>query len=362
MSAQFDLKNLVNKNREGWDHPGVRTSVRQNFERMIKCRTAALGAEVYTDGSREYLFFHSCKSRSCPSCGWKATLNWQRKLMQGLPDVDYVGICFTIPGKLRLFFKLNRDLLHDLPALAAEVIQGCIRDTYHVTSPLIAVLHTFGEKLNFHPHVHILVAAGGLQESTNTWLPHLFFDEVALAKLWQATVIRFLRRALSLNLVSGSSEIEQLEYALDSEEARLRWMTNISRPMHRKHLVAYAARYACRPPIAQSRIVKFDAQSVEFLTKDRKKKLTLPLYVFIRNLAEHVPDHYRHTVRCFGLWSPRGKNQSASSLFLALGLRKPTPSRPLLWRESILKDFGRDPLLHNGRELTWVRQAPPNHS
>lgn len=106
--------------------------------------------------------------------------------MQGLPDVEYVGICFTIPGKLRPFFKLNRGLLHDLPALAAEVIQGWIQETYDVESPMIAVLHTFGEKLNFHPHVHTLTAAGGLHKSTNTWLRHLSFDEVGLAKRWQA--------------------------------------------------------------------------------------------------------------------------------------------------------------------------------
>jgi hypothetical protein len=363
MSTQrFGLKDLVTKNRCQWDHPETRLSVRKNFARMVKCRTPALGAEVYSNGSKEYFFYHSCKSSSCPSCGWKATLNWQQRLLETLPDVPYTGMCFTIPGSLRPFFKENRYLLYDLPALAAEVIHLWAKSQIGIRIPLIIVLHTFGEKLNFHPHVHILAATGGLQESTNTWIPNLSFNRFALRKLWQTIVVRYLQRALALGLVVCHVEIDTLKRNLSAEAARPCWVINISRRMNKKHFLGYAARYARRPPIAQSRLIRFDDATVEFLTKDRKTKLVSSMSVFMSNLAEHVPDHYRHSVRCFGLWSPAGKHQTSSSLFFSLGQLKPIPSKPLKWHESIRKYFGRDPLVdEQGKELFWVRKTAPSH-
>ena len=117
------LKEILLATRAHWDRTEIRPVVRENFDKMINCRTPALGAEVFASETEEKLVYHTCKSRSCPSCGQRATLLWQREQWSALPDVPYAGIGFTMPDVLWPIFRQNRQLLHDLPALAAAVIQ-----------------------------------------------------------------------------------------------------------------------------------------------------------------------------------------------------------------------------------------------
>jgi transposase-like zinc-binding protein/putative transposase len=118
--------------------------------------------------------WHTCKSRFCPSCGWRATLQWQLEQEASLPDVPYAAIGFSMPDVLWPIFKQNRHLLHDLPAIAASVITRWVRLRYGARVLVIVVPHTFGRRLNFNCHLHILVSAGGLHEFEGRWieLPH----------------------------------------------------------------------------------------------------------------------------------------------------------------------------------------------
>jgi hypothetical protein len=77
--------------RATWDQPGYRTAVRVNFDKVLKCRTGALGSEVYASCTEQKVVHHTCKSRACPSCGHRATTLWQREMWAGLPDVDFAG-------------------------------------------------------------------------------------------------------------------------------------------------------------------------------------------------------------------------------------------------------------------------------
>ena len=146
---------------------------------MLNCRTAALGADVFASPTEEKIFFHTYKSRTCPSCGCRATLLWQRELWCSLPEISYVGINFTMPGVLWPIFKQNRHLLHDLSAVGAEVIQQWVKAKYGVRVLIMVVPHTFGAHLNFNSHLHILVSATGLHESEGRLTPRLRFDKGA---------------------------------------------------------------------------------------------------------------------------------------------------------------------------------------
>ena len=124
------LKQVLIATRALWDRPEIRPAVRENFDKMINCRTPALGAEVFASETEEKLVYHTCKSRSCPSCGQRATLLWQREQWNALPDIPYSGMGFTMPRELWPIFGRNRQLLHDLPALAAAVIQQWVKIRY----------------------------------------------------------------------------------------------------------------------------------------------------------------------------------------------------------------------------------------
>src|SRR6185437_7640098 len=101
-----------------------------------------------------------CKSRFCPSCGYRATLLWLEQQEADLPEIPYTGLVFTMPCELWSIFRDNRHLLHDLPTLGASVIQSWIRMKYGLKVLVIVVQHTFGGDLKFYPHLHVLVSAG----------------------------------------------------------------------------------------------------------------------------------------------------------------------------------------------------------
>jgi hypothetical protein len=167
MLTKEPLKQILTATRSTWDGPETRSAVRENFNKVLMCRTPDLGSEVYASDTEEKRVDHTCKSRTCPSCGHRATIQWQREKWCALPDIPYIGIVFTMPNVLWPIFRQNRHLLHDLPTLGAAVIQQWAKLKYGVRVLIMVIPHTFGGRLNFNSHLHILVSAGGLQESEN---------------------------------------------------------------------------------------------------------------------------------------------------------------------------------------------------
>jgi hypothetical protein len=127
------LKQILEASRDVWDRPGTRPAVRKNFAAVLDCGTWALGWEVYASDTDEKRCYHRCKSRFCPSCGYRSTLHWLEEQEAALLDIPYAGIVLTMPRELWTIFKRNRHLLHDLPVLGASVIQQWIRIRYGVS-------------------------------------------------------------------------------------------------------------------------------------------------------------------------------------------------------------------------------------
>ncbi|HEY4899740.1 MAG TPA: transposase [Terriglobales bacterium] len=363
MNNNQPLKQLLIATQAHWDHPEIRPAVRENFDKMINCRTPALGAEVLASETEEKLVYHSCKSRSCPSCGQRATLLWQREQWIALPDIPYVGLGFTMPRELWPIFRQNRRLLHDLPALAAAVIQQWVRIRYGVSILILVVPHTFGRHLNFNAHLHIMVSAGGLKESEGRWIAPLHFHRDKLMHMWRYAVITYLRAALEKGLLVSEASSEEIKVLLKTQYERW-WNVYVDHVRSKWHFLRYVARYVRRPPIAQHRFTKITDREVEFLTKDLKEKRVVTTHYaieeFVDALAAHVPDHYRHAMRRFGLLAPRTQRTTSAALFLLLGqTKRPRPQR-LSWRNSLRRYFGVDPLIDSrGQRMHWVRRLKP---
>jgi hypothetical protein len=359
------LKQILEATRHIWDRPETRPAVRENFKRMLDCRTPALGGEWYASETEERLFYHTCKSRFCPSCGYRATLLWQEEQDAVLPDIPYAGIVFTMPGVLWPIFKQNRHLLHDLAVLGADVIQQWVKLRYGVRVLILVVPHTFGGDLKFNTHLHILVSSAGLQESEGRWIPHIQFNKDALMRMWRYAVITHLREALKARVLkSNLSVCELTRIFTGAYERHPRWIIHLEQVVSKSHFVGYSARYVRRPPIPQRRLLKVTDGEVEFLAKDTKtERSVLTSYSpkeFVTRLAEHVPDCYRHAIRYFGLLAPRAKGQTWAALFAILGqTMRPRPERSS-WQNSLRKHFGVDPLIDSrGQAMHWVRQERP---
>jgi hypothetical protein len=327
---------------------------------MINCRTPALGAEIFASTTEEKLVYHTCKSRACPSCGHRATLLWQRDQWASLPNIRYAGIVFTMPDVLWPFFQQNRHLLHDLPALGAAVIQQWVRVKFGATVLVMVIPHTFGARLNFNSHLHILVSAEGLK--AGNWTKRLHFDREKLMHMWRFAVITFLRQALEAGILKSNLHPAALKAVL-ARQYRW-WSVHVDYFQSKEHFLRYAGRYARRLPIPQHRIEEITDETVRFSFKDKKLKMQVSARHspagFVALLAEHVPDRYRHAIRYFGLVAPRSKHLATTAIFVLLGQkRRSRPHRPG-WAFAIRRDFGRDPLIDShGRPMFWAGRMSP---
>ena len=146
-------------------------------------------------------------------------------------------------------------------------------------------------------------------------------------------------------------------------QGRRWWNVRVQGSQTKEHFLRYAARYVRHPPIAQHRITKVTDREVEFWKKDLKSKrrveMRCSMEEFVAVLAEHVPDHYRHAIRYYGLWAPGSKARTSSAIFALLRQRRRPRPRRLSWRRSLQRSFGRD-LDEQARFTTQVTETPPN--
>lgn len=183
--------------------------------------------------------------------------------------------------------------------------------------------------------------------------------------MWRYAVITHLRGALKAQVLKSHLAVQDLKRILTiAYEQHPEWIIFIDKIASKSHLLLYAARYGRRPPLASWRLLEVTDPEVVFVAKDTKTKRLVPtprqLSDFVRLLASHVPDSYRHSVRYFGLLSPRARGRMQAALFALLGqCIRPRPQR-LSWRDSLWKYFGVDPLVDScGQTMLWVRRERP---
>jgi Putative transposase/Transposase zinc-binding domain len=365
MKYRHPLKQVLSKTRSHWDDgDNVRPTVRKAFAKALQCQTAELGAEIYAGEKGDLIVYHTCKSRVCPSCGYRANVQWLRERWSALPETIYKGITFTMPDVLWPIFRDNPHLSRALSALAASVIQAEGSARYGLQVGVIAILHTFNGQLHFNSHVHTMVSGGALPAHLGKWTRRLYYNRKRLTAAWRSAVIELLRSALRVGRLQAKATANEMEALFTEQEGRW-WSIKIQSFKSKEHSLRYAGRYVRRPPIAQHRITFIDDQSLTFWSKDKKQRrrfyVTCSLEEFIDRWAQHIPERYQHTVRSFGLFAPRTLGQTAAAIFLLLGQKQRPRPRPRPWALSLKRDFGRDPLLEKtGKRMTWTRRMPPD--
>jgi len=359
------LKQILEKTRWYWDHDGVSPHVRVAFRKVLQCRTAALGAEIFASEDAELIVYHTCKSRACPSCGYWATKRWIPERAAALPPVRYVGITFSMPNVLWDIFRDNRVLADALPALAAGAINALIMARYGLRPGVIAFLHTFNGRLEFNSHVHTMVTAGGWRTSSGSWTSSVYYDRNILMRLWRSAVLGLLRSALRSGVLTTSKASDDVEALLDAQERW--WSVKIKSIDSIEHFFEYGGHYARRPVIAQRRITYIDERTVRFWAVDKISRkvvhIRCSLEEFIDRWAQHVLQRYQHAVQYFGLFAPRAVSQMFDKIFAAVGHRRRPLPVPPRWAQSRKQLSGQDPLLdRTGQQMNWARRLAPQAS
>lgn len=301
-------------------------------EAIIHCRSGKKGGHLYRcsgENCLEELFQpHSCNHRCCPVCQSKKRYEWTLKQKKLLLPVPYFHLVFTVPANLReLSKKYRREFLQCLFTVSAQTIKRFARDPRWLGGSVgfLSFLHTWGDSLIWHPHIHMLIPGIGLDgEGT---VKHLSNE-------------KYLFRVQSLSEVFKAAFLKQLGQYIPQKEipfspAKCKWVTYCEAIEKGKaqHVINYLGSYFNRTAISESRIHSYDSESVSFWYRKERKGprskekslMTLSINEFIRRFLQHVPWSGMHRVRHYGLLHPAHRKTIAQ-----LQLKLTPEASPLL--------------------------------
>src|SRR2546421_354707 len=302
------------------------------------CRTAALGGHITQCDhcGHEVQAYNSCRHRSCPKCHGAAQAAWLTAREQELLDIPYGHVIFTLPHDLGLLALQNSRLLYGLLfRTVAQTLQDIARDPQHLGAEIggFAVLHTWGQQLHHHPHLHCVLPAGGLAPGETQWTPcrpHFFLPVRVLSRRFRRLYLAGLEHLYGqgqLTLAGRCRELAEstpwrcLLAALRDKE----WVVYAKEPLPEpQHVLKYLARYTHRVAIANHRLLALENGQVTFRYKDyqrghRLRTLTLDAVEFLRRLMLHVPPHGFHRLRHFGFLANRVRQEKLAQCRTLLG-------------------------------------------
>jgi Putative transposase/Transposase zinc-binding domain len=326
-------------------HP-LPASVRDAVQSLRSCRTAALGGHVQAcpEGHIERVWYNSCRHRFCPQCTHLQIAQWLEKQQARLLRGDHYHVIFTFPRELNALWLANvRELATLLFHAAWATLSELLGDPKYLgaTPGMIAALHTWGQTLVLHPHLHCLVTGGGWDGAqwrtvrTGYLLPARVVMPVYRGKLLAA--LHTAVDAGRLTLPAGVT-LAQLRMLLN-RLGRTKWHVQImTRYAHGQGVATYLARYLRGGPLKPGRIVSWDEQTVTFRYADNqdpdaqgrgtRKLLTLSVVDFVQRWLLHVPPPGVAVVRAYGLYAS-GKRATRAQCRQALG-QAPLETPPVL--------------------------------
>src|SRR5207342_2314149 len=286
-------------------------SHRRAIEDILNCRTAALGGQVWRceQCATEMFSWHSCRNRSCPKCHTAQTKEWLERRRAEMLPVPYFHVTVTVPAELREVLGAHqRDGYAVLMQASAAAIIELARDPRYVggTVAVLAVLHTWTQQFNLHPHVHCLVSGGGISEDATTWHParrNFLVPIKALARLVRGKFRARLQRKCP-------------DLAIPEAVWRTPWILHVTAwGAGEQAVLDYLARYVFRVALTNTRVVGLDNQTVTIQYKERKtgrpRTCRLSGDEFMRRFLQHVLPRGFHKVRYFGLWHPAQRDNTA---------------------------------------------------
>ena len=312
---------------------------RQAMRSIAVCRTPALGGhvDVCSGCGFERPAYHSCRNRHCPKCQSLAQARWIDQRMRRVVDVDYFHVVFTLPAALRpLALAHRRQVFALLMRAAAQTLLTLGRDPKRLGAELgiTAVLHTWTRELEFHPHVHCIVTAGGLTADHRRWRParqrHLFPVKV-LGALFRGKVLAALQQSLARGELSSPDPVATRRSLGALHQTP--WHVYVKRPFGgAKRLFQYLGRYTHRVGLSNQRLVSVTGDAVTFRTKDGRT-LTLPPEEFLRRLLLHVLPAGFVKIRHSGLFASRQVSTALPIVQRLLADRPPIaePESPSSW-------------------------------
>jgi hypothetical protein len=327
------------------------------------CRTAALGGhlEQCDQCGHERNAYNSCANRHCPKCQSLARAEWLEKRQAELLQCEYFHVVFTLPAPLAtLALQNKRQMFSLLFRATAETLQSIAADPKHLGARIgfFCILHTWGQALNAHPHLHCVVPGGGISPDGNRWVPcrrrRFFLPVRVLSSRFRKIYLRYLKQIHAAGKLRFHGQLQHLSdpasFARYLAPLRHRkWVVFAKAPFGGPDRVLnYLGRYTHRVAISNNRLKELKDGQISFTYKDYKhqqqrKVMTLSADEFLRRFLLHVlPDSFQR-IRYYGLFGNRYRSENLARCRELLAMPVPVPPPPRDHRERCQQLSGYDP-------------------
>ena len=346
-------------------HAGSLSAGQKRVLRAIeRCRTAALGGhlERCDQCGHERNAYNSCADRHCPKCQSLARAKWLEKRQAELLECEYFHVVFTLPAELAALTLQNKRQMYDLLFRAtADTLQSIAADPEHLGAQIgfFCILHSWGQTLNFHPHLHCVVPGGGISLDGSRWVacrPGFFLPVNVLSCRFRKLYLRYLEQTYAAGKLQFYGALQELS----DPKSFARYLA----PLHDREWVVYAkppfggpdrvldylGRYTHRVAISNNRLEELKDGQVRFAYKDykheqRHKVMTVSADEFLRRFLLHVlPDSFQR-IRHYGLLGNRHRAENLARCRELLAMPAPIPESRCDYRERLQQLGGNDPLL-----------------
>jgi len=327
-------------------HGGSLSAVQRRAMSAIElCRTAALGGHVEHCDSCDHqrIAYNSCRNTNCPKCQSLARARWLADRQAELLDTQYFHVVFTVPDEGAVIAFQNKPAVYDILFRAAsETLRTIAADPVHLGAEIgfLSVLHTWGQCLLHHPHLHCLVPGGGISPDGSRWVAcrtGFFLPVRVLSRLFRGLFLHHLEKAFTagqLNFFSTLHALQERSAFLChlAPARRAEWVVCAKQPFAGpQQVLTYVGRYTHRIAISNSRLLAIDDGKVRFRWKDCRHgnhngSMTLTADEFIRRFLIHVlPDGF-HRIRYYGFLRTRQRESKLARCRELLGMQQGEPA------------------------------------
>jgi hypothetical protein len=362
--------------------PTLSTPQKRVLRAIELCRTAALGGhlERCDQCGQERNAYNSCANRHCPKCQSLARAEWLEKRQAELLECEYFHVVFTLPESLAALALQNKREMYGLLFRAtAETLQSIAADPKHLGAQIgfFCILHTWGQTLTHHPHLHCVVPGGGISLDGSRWVScrrrRFFLPVGVLSCRFRNLYLRYLEQIYAAGKLRFHGELQHLSDPASFARylaplRRRKWVVYAKAPFGGPDRVLdYLARYTHRVAISNHRLKELKDGQVSFAYKDykhehRQKVMTLSTDEFLRRFLLHVlPDSFQR-IRHYGLLGNRHRAEHLARCRELLAMPAPIPQPRRDYRERCQQLSGHDPLecprCKNGK-MVRISIVPP---
>ncbi len=339
------------------------------YESIINCRTPELGGHIekcdHCGHTRHA--YNSCRNRHCPKCQFVKQVQWVDKLKANLPPVRYFHLVFTIPQCLHKTFYINQSVAYSLMFKAAgEALKICAANPKFLGAQTgaVAVLHTWGQMLTYHPHIHMIVPAGGLSQDGIEWVPSgkkFLLPVKVLSGLFRGILSRLIGQTVDNNKLKLPDDTENFEQLKKLMYAK-KWVVYAENPFAGpERVIQYLGRYTHRVAISNSRLIADKDGKITFSYKDYRtgginREISLEAEEFIARFFRHILPCGFYKIRYFGIMAKCNAKTKLARCFDLIENEAFLPALEGLtgievWREIT----GKDPLICPHCKKGWLR-------